>query len=68
MLAAPARNAGHPIAGLFTANLDMLRHYRTRVNVVERPSGAGVDLAGHHEVMLPLLRLLIIESLARECP
>jgi hypothetical protein len=58
-----ARNAGHPVGGLFTANLDMLRHYRTRVNVVERPGERGVDLAGHHEIMLPLLRLLLIERL-----
>lgn len=61
-----ARNAGHPIEGLFTANLDMLRHYRPRVNVVERPPERGVDLAGHHELMLPLLRLLFLESLAKE--
>jgi hypothetical protein len=57
-----ARNTGHPVEGLFTANLDMLRHYRPRVNVVSRPSDRGVDLAGHHEVMLPLLRMLLIGS------
>jgi len=61
-----ARNAGHPIEELFTANLDMLRHYRTRVNVVSRPSARGVDLCGHHEVMLPLIRLMVIESLEEE--
>jgi hypothetical protein len=58
-----ARNTGHPVAGLFTANFDMLRHYRTRVNVVSRPPERGVDLAGHHEIMLPLLRLLVISSM-----
>jgi hypothetical protein len=55
-----ARNAGEKLAGLFTANLDMLRHYRTRVNVVNRPAERGVDLAGHHEIMLPLIRLMVL--------
>ncbi len=59
-----ARNTGHDLAGLFTANLDMLRHYRPRVNVVNRPSTRGVDLAGHHEIMIPLLRLMVLEALA----
>jgi hypothetical protein len=58
-----ARNTGHALEGLTTVNLDMLRHYRTRVNVVGRPSEKGVDLAGHHEVMLPLLRLMILEAM-----
>jgi hypothetical protein len=61
-----ARNTGHPIEGLFTANLDMLRHYRPLTNVVKRPPERGVDLAGHHEIMLPLLRLLILEAQAKE--
>jgi len=61
-----ARNTGHRIEGLFTANLDMLRHYRTLTNVVKRPPERGVDLAGHHEIMLPLLRLLILEAHAKE--
>lgn len=58
-----ARNTGHPVAGLFTANFDMLRHYRTRVNVVSRPPERGVDLAGHHEIMLPLLRMLVLSKM-----
>jgi hypothetical protein len=61
-----ARNTGHPVAGLFAANLDMLRHYRTRTNVVSRPPERGVDLAGHHEIMLPLLRLAILEAAGKE--
>ncbi|HYK83641.1 MAG TPA: hypothetical protein VEU55_10910 [Gemmatimonadales bacterium] len=43
----------------FTAcDCDMQRHYRPRVNVVERPTvggGRGIQLTGHHEVLLPLL-------------
>ena len=45
-----------------TANFDQLRHYRPRVNVVERPSVKGYDFAGHHELMLPLFRLAVLEE------
>ncbi len=49
---------GRPRA--FTAvDLDMIRHYRSRVNVVERPTrtggGVGYQITGHHEIMVPLL-------------
>ncbi|MBK6687238.1 MAG: hypothetical protein IPG45_22400 [Deltaproteobacteria bacterium] len=43
------------------ANLDMIRHYRPKVNVLDRPTGGkGLDLAGHHEMMLPMLRLGVL--------
>jgi len=54
-----ARNlhAGRPTD--FTAcDCDMQRHYRPRVNVVERPTqqgGRGIMLTGHHEILFPLL-------------
>jgi len=63
-----ARNlhAGKP--GRFTAcNLDMQPQYRTRVNVVERPtrhSGRrGFHITGHHEIMVPLLAWAVVERL-----
>ena len=63
-----ARNlhAGKP--GRFTAcNLDMQAHYRTRVNVVERPTrhsgGRGFHITGHHEIMVPLLAWAVVERL-----
>ena len=40
------------------ADFDMQRHYRPRVNVVQRPTRAGGEgymLTGHHELMVPLL-------------
>jgi hypothetical protein len=43
-----------------TANFDQLRHYRPRVNVVERPAEKGYDFAGHHEIMMPLFRLAVL--------
>ena len=45
-----------------TANFDMLRHYRPRVNIVERPSARGFDIAGHHEIMMPLFRLALLNA------
>jgi hypothetical protein len=43
----------------FTAcDCDMQRHYRPRVNVVERPTlagGRGIQLTGHHEILFPLI-------------
>ena len=59
-----ARNLGHEIPGLTTANLDMLRHYRTRVNVLERPGDRGLEITGHHEITLPLLRMAVVERWA----
>jgi hypothetical protein len=63
-----ARNLhdGRPRA--FTAaDFDMQRHYRPRVNVVERPTresgGRGFHITGHHEIMLPLLAWTLAERL-----
>ncbi|MFQ5690457.1 MAG: hypothetical protein ACE5HQ_09325 [Gemmatimonadota bacterium] len=55
-----ARNLGGGRPRQFTtADFDMIRHYRPRVNVVERPvqtgGGHGYQLTGHHELMIPLL-------------
>jgi hypothetical protein len=63
-----ARNlhAGKPQA-FTTCDLDMFRHYRPRVNVVQRPtlqSGRGYEITGHHELMVPLLTWAIVERLA----
>lgn len=58
-------NGGRPRD--FTAcDCDMQRHYRPRVNVVERPTlagGRGVQLTGHHEILLPLLCWAVIQRL-----
>ncbi len=60
------RNTGHRVEGFVTLNLDMLQHYRPEYNVVRRPTqdgGHGYTLLGHHEIMLPLLYTMILESL-----
>ncbi len=49
-----------------TCDFDMLRQYRPRVNVVQRPTlegGAGYEITGHHEIMVPLLAWSVIERL-----
>jgi len=64
-----ARNlgAGKP-QNFTTVDLDMQRHYRPRVNVVQRPTarnGKGYEITGHHEIMVPLLVWAVVEELAR---
>lgn len=63
-----ARNVGHRVDDLLTADMDFLRHYRPGVNVVQRPtagSGKGYRLTGHHEIMFPLLCAALFEQLER---
>jgi hypothetical protein len=45
-----------------TANLDFLKHYRPRVNVVERPAEKGYEVNGPHELLLPLLRAAVLAA------
>ena len=65
-----ARNlgAGKP-TDFTTCDLDMQRHYRPRVNVVQRPTlagGSGYEITGHHELMVPLLAWGVVEKLGSE--
>lgn len=58
------RNLGYPLTDFSTANFDFIRHYRPRVNVVERPvmgSGRGFDFVGHHELLMPLLAAALLD-------
>jgi hypothetical protein len=65
-----ARNtgAGRP-THFAAADFDMQRHYRPRMNVVQRPTragGSGFLLTGHHELLLPLLVWGVLEKLDGE--
>src|SRR5947207_4052781 len=63
-----ARNVGYPVRDLTTIDMDFTRHYRPAVNVVARPTaagGRGIQLTGHHEIMVPLLWAAAEEALAR---
>jgi hypothetical protein len=60
-----ARNLGHRVEPLTTVNLDFIQHYRPFTNVVRRPTagaGQGYALTGHHEILLPLLAALVVET------
>jgi deoxyhypusine synthase len=62
-----ARNLGHKVERFTAADMDFVRHYRPRMNVVERPTvggGRGIILTGHHELMFPLLVAAIRETVA----
>lgn len=57
-----ARNLGYKARGFSTANFDMIRQYRSQMNVVERPTqnrGRGYNFIGHHEIMIPLLAAMV---------
>ena len=59
-------NDGRP-TDFTTCDLDMQRHYRPRMNVVQRPTlagGTGYEITGHHELMIPLLVWAVIETLS----
>ena len=58
-------NEGRP-SHFLAADFDMQRHYRPRLNVVQRPTrsgGAGYLLTGQHEVLIPMLVWGVLEEL-----
>jgi hypothetical protein len=58
-------NDGRP-TGFTACDMDMLRHYRPRMNVVQRPTlagGRGYEITGHHELMVPLLAWGVVERM-----
>ena len=63
-----ARNLGHSLDGLTTANLDFDQKYRGLLNVLQRPGAEGVALTGHHELMIPLLHAAVVARLHAPLP
>lgn len=57
-----ARNLGYKLDSFTSANLDMIQHYRPTQNVTGRTSPNGINITGHHEIMLPLLRMAILSK------
>jgi hypothetical protein len=61
---AVARNFGADLEGLVTANLDKEAKYRTKMNVLSRPSASGIEIIGHHELLIPLLHAAVAAKIA----
>jgi hypothetical protein len=60
------RNLGYTLENFTTVNLDFIKHYRPLTNVVNRPTakgGHGINLVGHHEILLPLIAAGVIEEI-----
>jgi deoxyhypusine synthase len=60
------RNLGYKTFNFTSINFDMIHQYRPQQNVVFRPTqpkGRGINITGHHEIMLPLLVAGILEKI-----
>jgi hypothetical protein len=57
-------NFGYNLEGLTTVNIDKESRYRSTMNVLNRPSSEGLELIGHHEILLPLLHAAVAAKLA----
>jgi hypothetical protein len=62
------RNFGHSLEGLVTVNVDKEPRYRSTVNVLGRPAEEGIELTGHHEILLPLLHAAVTCKLTSHHP
>ncbi len=60
-----ARNLGHSLDGMTTANLDFDQKYRGLLNVLERPGAQGIALTGHHEILIPLLHAAVLSRIGQ---
>ena len=56
---AVARNFGADLDGLVTVNFDKESKYRTKQNVLNRPSNEGIEIIGHHELLVPLIHMAV---------
>lgn len=66
-----AANQGKRLDGCLSVDLDMVRHYRSGTQIVDRIrhlGGRGIALTGHHEIMIPLLAGLILAELESASP
>lgn len=61
-----ARNLGYMVENITAANIDMIDHYRPRVNVVQRPTslgGKGIFVLGKHQQTVPTLYELVVKEI-----
>ncbi|ETR71231.1 MAG: hypothetical protein OMM_02641 [Candidatus Magnetoglobus multicellularis str. Araruama] len=60
------RNLGFDVHSFTAINMDFIRQYRPLTNVVNRPTasnGLGINLVGHHEILLPIIAWGIMDML-----
>jgi len=63
------RNLGFDVHSFTAVNIDFIRQYRPLTNVVNRPTlsnGKGINLVGHHELLLPIIVCGVLEQLNNE--
>ena len=58
------RNFGHDLDGLVTVNFDKESKYRTGMNVLRRPGSEGIEIIGHHELLIPLWHAAVMAKLS----
>jgi len=61
---AVVRNFGHDLDGLVCVNFDKESKYRTGMNVLRRPGSEGIEIIGHHELLIPLWHMAVTAKLA----
>ena len=60
------RNFGHDLAGLVAVNFDKESKYRTVMNVLRRPASEGIEVIGHHELLIPLFHVAVNAALGAQ--
>jgi deoxyhypusine synthase len=58
-----AKNCNYNLDELITVNFDKESKYRTAANVLKRPATEGIEIIGHHELLIPLWYAMIISKL-----
>jgi hypothetical protein len=48
-----------------TENFDKESKFRTGMNVLRRPGSEGIEVIGHHELLIPLWHAAVAAELAR---
>ena len=60
---AVVRNFGRDLEGLVTVNFDKESKYRTGMNVLRRPGSVGIEVIGHHELLIPMFHAAVAAKL-----
>jgi hypothetical protein len=65
---AVVRNFGHSLEGLLTVNVGEQRYEPARARALEQCTSAGIELIGHHELVLPLLHAAVECRIEKNTP